>query len=176
MDGLAKHFIDDEPRRRVGDVSGTEIVVTRGWWVQPLGMLLAGQVLGRLVGSSGHRVRSGICFSAAIAAAGATHALGHITTARMVEAPMDTLLVTPIRTFTLYHDSGESITGDQHRGRAIGGPVANLAAGFSALVLSLLVKNRYLRFFGLASLFIGLGSLIPVAGNDGEELLLHKHG
>jgi hypothetical protein len=154
VDELAKHFIEEEPRRQIGEVAGVPVAVTRGWWVQPLGMLLGGQLLGRLFGKSGHQVRSGLGYSAAIAAAGATHAFGHITTARMVEAPMDTLLVTPIRTFTLYDDSGENITEDQHRGRAIGGPAANLAAGFGALLLSLVVKNRYLRFFGAASLFI----------------------
>jgi hypothetical protein len=174
MDELANHFIEDEPRRHIGDVAGVEVAITRGWWVQPLGMLLAGQLLGRLFGKPDHRLRRGLGYTGAIAAAGATHAMGHVTTARMVEAPMDTLLVTPIRTFTLYDDTGEQITEDQHRGRAIGGPAANLAAGCGALMLSLVIRNRYLRFFGLASTFIGLGALIPVAGNDGENLFLHK--
>lgn len=175
MDELANHFIEDEPRRRIGDVAGVEVAITRGWWVQPLGMLLGGQMLGRIFGKPGHPIRSGLGYSIAMAAASATHALGHVTTARMVEAPMDTLLVTPLRTFTLYQDTGERISEDQHRGRAIGGPAANLAAGFGALLLSLIVKNRYLRFFGIASTFIGLGSLVPVGGNDGEELFLHTH-
>jgi hypothetical protein len=175
MDELAKHFIEDEPRRHIGDVAGVEVALTRGWWVQPLGMLLAGQLLGRIFGKPDHHMRSGLGYSVAMAAAGATHALGHITTARMVEAPMDTLLVTPMRTFTLYDDTGETITEDQHRGRAIGGPAANIAAGFGALFLSRFIKSRYLRFFGIASTCIGFGSLIPVAGNDGEELFLHKH-
>jgi hypothetical protein len=102
------------------------------------------------------------------------HAFGHITTARMVEAPMDTLLVTPVRTFTLYDDTGDPVTHDQDVGRAIGGPAANLAAGIGALVLSLILKNRYLRFFGIANTFVGLGSLVPVAGNDGVELICSR--
>ena len=174
MDDLVKHFIEEEPRRRIGDVLDVEVAVTRGWWVQPLGMVLGGQLLGRLFGSTTHRRRSGLGFTAGMAAAGMVHALGHITTARMVEAPMDMLLVTPMRTFTLYDDTGETITPDQHRGRAIGGPAANLAAGFGAFFLSLFVKNRYLRFFAVASTFVGLGSLAPFGGNDGEALFPSK--
>jgi len=176
MEDLAKYFIEEEPRRRIGDVAGVEIAVTRGWWAQPLGMLLGGQVLGRLFGKPNHHMRSGLCYAAAIATAGAVHAMGHVKSARMVEAPMDTLLVTPIRTYTLYDDTGETITEDQHRGRAIGGPAANFAVGLGATLLSLLVKSRYLRFFGFFSILVGLGSLVPVAGNDGEELFRHKHG
>jgi hypothetical protein len=174
MDNLAKHFIEDEPRTQIGDVLDVEVAVTRGWWLQPLGMVLGGQLLGRFFGASKHHRRSGLGYSAGRAAAGVAHAVGHVATARMVEAPMDTLLVTPIRTYTLYDDAGETISPDQHRGRAIGGPAANFAAGFAALFLSLFLKNRYLRFFGIASSFIGRGSLIPVAGNDGEELFRSK--
>lgn len=170
MDDLAKHFIENEPRTHIGDVRDVEVAITRGWWVQPLGMVLGGQLLGRFFGESAHRRLSGLGFTAGMAATSAVHALGHITSARMVEAPMDTLLVTPIRTYTLYDDDGETITDDQHRGRAIGGPVANLAAGIGALLLSLVVKNRYLRFFGFASTFVGLGSLAPFGGNDGVVL------
>lgn len=175
MDDLAKHFIDDEPRHHIGDVMDVEVAATRGWWAQPLGMVLGGQVLGHFFGKPGHHTRGGLGYAAAMAACGAVHSVGHITSARMVEAPMDTLLITPMRTYTLYDDTGEPISEDQHRGRAIGGPVANLAAGFGALFLSLFVKNRYLRFFGIASAFVGLASLIPAAGNDGEELFLNKH-
>jgi hypothetical protein len=175
MDELAKHFIEEEPRRHIGDVAGVEVAVTRGWWVMPLAVLAGGQLLGRRFGKPGHRVRSGLAYTACMAAVTGTHALGHATTARMVEAPMDTLLVTPIRPYTLYNDGGETVSEEQHRGRAIGGPVASVAAGFSSLFLSLLIKNRYLRFFGIGSTFVGLAALVPAFGNDGEVLFLHKH-
>ena len=175
MDELAKHFIENEPRRHIGEVAGVDVAFTRGWWAQPLSVLLGGQLLGRLFGTPGHQRRSGIGYAAVIGTAGALHQFGHIASARMVEAPMDTLLVTPIRTFTLYDDTGDTISEDQHRGRAIGGPVMNIGAGIGALLLSLIVRNRYLRAFGIFSTFIGFGSLIPVAGNDGEELFLGKH-
>jgi len=176
MDELAKHFIESEPRTHIGEVLDVEVAITRGWWVPPLEMVVGGQLLGRFFGTPGHHRRSGLGYTACMVAATATHALGHITTARMVEAPMDTLLVTPIRPYTLYDDAGETISEDQHRGRAIGGPTASISAGFGALVLSLLVKNRYLRFFGLASSAAGLAALVPAFGNDGEELFLNKHG
>jgi hypothetical protein len=176
MDDLAKHFIEDESRTRIGDVLDVEVAITRGWWIPLLEMLLAGQLLGRFFGKPGHHVRSGLGYTACMAAATATHAWGHITTARMVDAPMDTLLVTPIRPYTLYDDTGETISEDQHRGRAIGGPAGSLMAGFGALLLSLFFKSRSLRFFGIASTAVGLAALVPVFGNDGEELFLHKHG
>ncbi len=174
MEDLAKHLIEDEPRRHVGDVAGVGVSVTRGWWAQPLGMVVGGQLLGRLLGKPNHHRRSGLGYTAAIATAGALHQLGHIASSRMVEAPMDTLLVTPIRTYTLYDDAGKEITRDQNVGRSIGGPVANISIGFVALLLSLLVHNRYLRFFGAFSTVIGFGALAPFGGNDGEELFLDK--
>jgi hypothetical protein len=175
MDELAKHFIEDEPRRHIADVVGVEVAITRGWWVPPLAVLVGGQILGRRFGKPGRHIRSGLGYSACMAASATVHALGHATTARMVEAPMDTLLVTPIRPYTLYNDAGESISKEQHRGRAIGGPVASLAAGFGELALSLLVKSRYVRFFGVVSTAVGLAALVPAFGNDGEVLFLDKH-
>ncbi len=175
MNGLARHFIEEEPRRRIGEVLDVEVAATRGWWLPPLEMLLGGQLLGRFFGSATHPVRSGLAFTACMGAVTATHALGHITTARMVEAPMDTVLLTPIRPYTLYDDLVETISEDQHRGRAIGGPVLSLSAGFGALFLSRFLKNRYLRFYGLASMFVGLAALVPIFGNDGEALFLNKH-
>ena len=174
MDNLGKHLIEDEPRRHVCDVAGLGVSVTRGWWAQPLGMVLGGQLLGRLFGNPDHHLRSGLGYAAAIAAAGAVHQVGHIASARVVAAPMDTLLVTPIRTYTLYDDTGKEITHDQDVGRAIGGPVASISIGIAALFLSLLVDNRYLRFFGVFSTVIGFGALAPFGGNDGEELFLDK--
>jgi predicted MFS family arabinose efflux permease len=174
MDQLARHFIEDEPRRRVGHLRDVSVAVTRGWWLPPALTLGAGQLLGRVRGRADHPVRRGLGYSAAIGAASAVHALGHIQTARMVEAPMDTLLLTPIRLYTLYDDTGKTITRDQDIGRAIGGPAANVSIGMGALLLSLVLKNRYLRFFGVASTLFGLAALIPAAGNDGEELFRPK--
>lgn len=170
MDQLASHFIEEEPRRTIGHVLDVEVAVTRGWWVPFIVTFGAGQLLSRTLGPSSHTFSGGLGYSAAIGAAGAVHEWGHITTARMVEAPMDTLLLTPIRVYTLYDDTGKEITRDQNVGRAIGGPAANVAFGLTALLLSLVVKSRFLRAFGVFSTFFGLGALVPTAGNDGEEL------
>jgi hypothetical protein len=174
MDQLARHFIEDAPRRTFGHALDVNLAVTRGWWLPILLTLGFGQLVARALGKSSHPVRRGLGYSAAIGASAAIHALGHLKTARMVEAPMDTLLLTPIRVFTLYDDTGKTISRDQDVGRAIGGPVANVAAGMSALLLSLIVKNRYLRFFGAASTLFGLGALVPTLGNDGEVLFWPK--
>lgn len=174
MDQLASHFIENEPRRQIGHVLDVEVAITRGWWAMPLSMLLGGQLLGRLFGPAGHHIRSGLGFTACMAGAGAMHALGHMASARLAGVPMDTLLVTPMRPYTLYDDTGKTITRHQDVGRAIGGPVANLTVGIWALLLSLVVENLYLRFFAIASFIVGLAALIPVWGNDGEVLFLHK--
>lgn len=170
MDRLAHRFIEEEPRHRIGDVAGVEIAATRGWWVPPLAVLAAGQVLGRLLGSGAHPVRDGLEYGVAIGAAGLIHQAGHIVTSRMVEAPMDTLLLTPIRVYTLYDDTGKTITRDQHVGRSIGGPAANILTGLAALALSLVVDHRVMRFFGISSVLFGLASLAPTSGNDGEVI------
>ena len=170
MDQLARHFIENELRRPIGHVLGVQVASTRGWWVLPLLILGAGQVLGRLLGKRKHSVRSGIAFSALLGAASAVHQAGHIASARVVGAPMDTLLVTPIRVYTLYDDAGKQIARGQNMGRAIGGPAANIATGFTALGCSLHFRQRYLRAFGIISILTGIAALVPVAGNDGEAL------
>ena len=175
MNDLANHFIEDEPRHSIGRVFGVEVARTRGWWVQPLGIISGGMLLGRLVGASGHRVRGGLEMTAILGAVTALHQLGHIATARIVDAPMDTLLITPIRTYTLYDDTGKVISPDQDIGRSIGGPAANIGIGLGALALSAIVKCRALRIFGALSVLVGLGALIPVAGNDGVELFGSKN-
>lgn len=170
MDTLARHFIEKEPRRHIGTIFDIEVATTPGWWLQPLGMLFGGLLLGRLSGKPEHRMRRGLSDAALLGAASAVHQLGHIASARLVHAPMDTLLVTPIRTYTLYDDADKTITRQQDIGRALGGPTANITVGFGALLLSRFVKYRSLRFFGIISAITGLAALIPVAGNDGVEL------
>ncbi len=170
MDQLARHFIEDEPRRPLGHLLGVQVASTRGWWVMPLLIFGAGQTLGRLFGRRKRSVRSGIAYSAVLGAASALHQVGHIASARAVRAPMDILLVTPIRVYTLYDDAGKTISRGQDLGRAIGGPAANIATGFTALRCSLRFRCRYLRAFGITSILTGLAALVPVAGNDGEVL------
>ncbi len=174
MDELARHFIEDEPRHPVGHVLGVQVASTRGWWVLPLAILGAGQVLGRLFGRPKHALRSGIAYGAVLGAASILHQAGHIASARAVGAPMDTLLVTPIRVYTLYDDAGKQISRAQDLGRAIGGPAINVAAGFTALGCSLRFRRRYLRAFGILSTLTGVAALIPVAGNDGEVLFRRR--
>lgn len=170
MDRLAQHFIEAEPRHPAGTVFGVEIARTRGWWLHPLAIVFGGGLLGRVAGKPGHRLRDGLQATAVLGAVTGLHQIGHMATARIVDAPMDTLLVTPIRIYTLYDDTGKTISRGQHIGRAIGGPAANIGFGLGALVLSTFVKCRFVRFFGIISALVGLGALTPFAGNDGEEL------
>ncbi len=176
MEDLAKHFIEEEPRRHVGDVAGVEIAVTRGWWAQPLGMLLGGQLLGRLFGKPNHHMRSGLCYSAAwrlrercmpwaMWQAPAWSKRRWIPCSSPPSAPTPSM-TTPARP-SQRTSTAAAPSADRRR-------ISPPASGH--LLLSLFVKNRYLRFFGIASTLIGLGSLVPVAGNDGEELFRHKHG
>lgn len=138
--------------------------------MQPLGILFGGLLLGRLSGKPEHRIQRGLKDAIVLGVASTVHQLGHIASARLVHAPMDTLLVTPIRTYTLYDDAHKTITRQQDIGRALGGPTANITVGIGALLLSQVEKCRSLRFFGIVSAATGLAALIPVAGNDGEEL------
>ncbi len=170
MDRRAQHFIETEPRHPVGTVCGVEVARTRGWWLHLLAIVFGGFLLGRVAGNPGHRLRDGLQTTAALGAVTGLHQIGHMATARIVDAPMDMLLITPIRIYTLYDDTGKTISRGQDIGRAIGGPAANIGFGLGALVLSMFVKCRFVRFFGVISALVGLGALTPFAGNDGEEL------
>lgn len=176
MDPYAAHFIEAEPRRDLGHALGVEFAGTRGWWVFPVSLLVFGQILAYFIGSANRWVVRGLGYSLSIAAAVGVHFLGHLVAARLVGAPMDTFLLTPMRPYTLYDDAGTQLSRRQNLGRAVGGPVASIGAGLLALAISASSGTAILRPFGIASLVIGLFALVPVLGNDGMALFLGRYG
>lgn len=176
MDPYAAHFIDAEPRRDLGHALGVQFAGTRGWWLFPVSLLFFGQILALLFGSAQRWMVRGLGYSLSIAAAVGVHFLGHLVAARLVDAPMDTFLVTPMRPYTLYDDTSKQLSRRQNLGRAIGGPVASLGAGLLALAIAASTGNYTLRPFGIASLLIGIFALVPILGNDGMALFLGRYG
>ena len=63
---------------------------------------------------------------------------------------------------------------DVHRIRAAGGPMGNLAVGLFARGISRKTGGRIGKATAFINLAFALGSLIPIAGTDGEVLWLGK--
>jgi hypothetical protein len=110
------------------------------------------------------------------------HALAHIFSARLARAPMDEVRITAGMPRTLYWNN--AVSPNQHRVRAMGGPVFNLAG----LLLSLAVRRAVPRgslvreVAGWSALGHGMvlvASLAPLPMVDGGTLLqwtLVAHG
>lgn len=102
------------------------------------------------------------------------HSLGHISSARMVGASMDALLINAAHWATLYYDN--NILPEAHLGRAAGGPLANLGGIFVGRFLrAFLPPGPFGRdladTFVLINLLIGSASLLPAPMMDGGSLV-----
>ena len=171
QDGIMED-LDAEPRITLGTIGGVKVTATRHAWASVaaaggLGVLRELRSGKPLVA----RVRSVVAFTLALQITNAIHAGGHIAGGKLVESPMDELVITATRFANLYEGDQSRQPSRVHIGRAIGGPVANLAA--SAL-FDLGARKlpdgfcrelcTYLTTFNRA---VGLGALLPFPPVDG---------
>ncbi len=120
------------------------------------------------------RLRDGLLGTVAYLLADAVHAIGHIISARMAQAPMDEFYLAAPLPRTLYEDNDVSPTA--HRLRAVGGPIASIGAGLVSLLLWPFTQAgsalRTLAILsGLMNSGLGFGSLLPFPFIDGGVLL-----
>jgi hypothetical protein len=102
------------------------------------------------------------------------HALAHIFSARYARAPMDEVLITANMPRTLYWNN--DVSPDQHRLRALGGPIFNALAFLLSLTIYRLVPRNSLarELSGWSTLGHGLLfilCLVPLPVVDGGTLL-----
>jgi hypothetical protein len=120
------------------------------------------------------RLIDGFQFMLGVELATLVHAIGHIASGKVVRAPMDELLITALRYVNLYDGDQSAQPRFVHIGRALGGPMANLL--LAALFYSFLAHLPPGAIRDLAgrlqsvSLFIGLGSFLPIPSVDGEVI------
>lgn len=157
--------------RKLFTLLGTECRATPLAWVNlPLmagfGIVLA--VLFAPVDSFGSQVGVGIVYGVLLITSTYVHALGHIISSRLVNAPMTALIATATVNTTYYEDT-ETYPSRVHVGRALGGPVFSLLLGVVALALA--GDSHVLRFLGIVNLLLVAITLSPLATLDGAVVL-----
>lgn len=95
------------------------------------------------------------------------HGVGHSIGGKIVGAPMDANLITPIRHVNIYTGDQSAYPRHVHIGRALGGPASNLLAGIAALGVWTLAGGSGLWLFSVANLITGVAALLPIPAIDG---------
>ncbi len=146
------------------------------WEATPLAWvsLVVATVLGVLVALATFPGRAtagvaltGIGYGALLHLAEAVHTLGHTMSGRAVGSAMAANVLTATVHRNEYTASSEPVPGHIHIGRALGGPLANLALGLLTAGLGVWTASHWLRFFSLANLAVGVTALLPIPTLDG---------
>lgn len=99
------------------------------------------------------------------------HQFGHILGGKLVGSPMDELLLTATRGVNIYHGDQSLVPGHVHLGRALGGPLFNLAVAGILYALLPFVERGFvfdlLLVTASTNLFFGIGSFAPLPSIDG---------
>jgi Zn-dependent protease len=166
----------DQPSHRLGAIAGIEIRAVPGWWLTLLGMLAAGQVVGWIIGPGEgvERILAGLGYGLIFVGSQVVHAAGHMVSGKLIDAPMDALLVTMTRWVNVYDDTGKRIPRRVHLGRALGGPIANLLVGTVFLLFALTNGGSLLWAGAVVNLLAGLGALLPFPSVDGAVIWLKR--
>ncbi len=113
---------------------------------------------------------TGVVYGLLLYLASILHILGHIVSSRLAGGPLDTVLFTATFPMTLYEDSlarQAHLTRWIHIGRALGGPLIHLLTGLVLLAFYRLDPSRFLAFFILVNLIVGVWVLFPFPNIDG---------
>jgi len=182
---LKHFFLDDLDTVRhipAGRLWGVPISVTPTVWLQGPFFYAIGVVLTWLPGqmppgaAAADRALDALVFMVAGLAANGLHAVGHIVSGRLAGSAMDELLLTATRDANIYRGDQRGIAGRTHIARAVGGPLANLAAAAAAFALLAAIGpgggagRAVLARLASVNLGFGLGSFLPVPSVDGEVI------
>lgn len=101
------------------------------------------------------------------------HSLGHILGGKLVDQPMDELIITATRQVNRYEGEQEHLPPTTHLARAAGGATANGLVGLVAggLWLALGGQHALLRHLATSNVGSALLALLPVDSVDGKEIL-----
>lgn len=174
--------IQTTPRRKLFTLLGVQWMATPYAWLSlPFWCLLG--ILTSLVGeygtSTGGDLLIGLGYGLLLAVANAIHSLGHVIASRLIGAPMDVILMTATRNINLHLKDQSGYSKGIDIGRALGGPLLNIAAGLISFGIAKLSGSEWLTPFALFNVVIGIFTLIPLPSLDGwviwGELLGFRH-
>jgi hypothetical protein len=98
------------------------------------------------------------------------HILGHTLSGLYAGSPMSENLITPTSIFTIYRDDPPNLAGRVHLARALGGPLANLVLGGTALAGCITFGGHPALFAAVLNLLLAVVLLLPLRGADGEVI------
>ena len=166
----------DTPRlNKLFTLLDVDVMAAPRAWLGVVLALIIGVVvslIANLVGGLGAQVLVGFVFGLMIYAAFFVHGLGHIISSRVVNAPMQFLILTTTVPITRYDDADEaSIPSRVHVGRSLGGPAANLVLAVVGFVLYALVAHSpFFLFLGMQNTVFVVMLLLPIPTLDGAVI------
>lgn len=116
------------------------------------------------------RLRSGMAHANALIFMEFIHTLGHIVSGKAAGAPMEANVITSTTHLNLYHRPPEQVSRTVHIIRSLGGPLANMVAGLAGWVRWRQTENKLWLFVALSNFVLGVGSLLPLPGIDGDTI------
>jgi hypothetical protein len=124
------------PRSKLFTLFGVEWLATPYAWLSPpffcvLG--IAAALLGHTESTLTMRMLMGVIYGLLLYACNTIHSLGHILGGTILGAPMNALLLTATRDVTVYVGSRAEVPLRIRMGRAVSGPLLNLAVGIWTL-------------------------------------------
>lgn len=110
---------------------------------------------------------AGLTYAAVLYAANILHTVGHIIAGRVVGSSVDIVLMTSTRDVMIYTQPGAAAPACCRVGRALGGPVANLAVGCALILAGHLTEASWTVAAGAINVGVAIWTLMPVPSLDG---------
>lgn len=165
--------IETTPRRTLFHLMGVPFKITPLGWLGTVQPFLGGVVLGIILSigdSGGAMALNGLWVGVLVVASVYMHSIGHIVGGKLVNAPMDELLLTMTRQVNVYRGP-QDFPSKVHLARAMGGPIGNIVLGVVLLGGWLIFGSLPLVVIGAGNIVGGLGAaLAPIPTVDGEIL------
>jgi hypothetical protein len=161
-------------RRRLFRVGGVSWSATRYAWLSPaswVGLGLAMALGSRQSADLAGVLADGVKYGAMLYAANIIHSLGHVVAGCVAGATVETVLLTSTRDVIIYDQPGGAAPPRIRLVRALGGPAANLAAGFALILAGNLARSRWTGMAGIVSVGVALWTLMPLPSLDGWVIL-----
>jgi len=165
--------IESTPRRYLFTVLGIPVYATPIAWLHPVTLVPGTFVLTWLFYPNltlGERVSLTINWLLLSLLLGFIYSFGDTISSKLAGAPMSYLLVTATRQVTIYDGDQSQFPPRVHIMRAVGGPIANIAAGLIGLLLTASIgPTPALLYFTVVNL-MAVFAFLPIPTVDGEVI------
>lgn len=155
-------------RRSLFRAFGVTWWATRYAWLSPFSWASLATVMALVdQQAGGARLPAALEYWAILYAANVVHSLGHVVAGRLARAPVQGILLTSTRDVVVYVQPGAAAPARRRLGRALGGPLANLAVGCAAFLAGRSAQTGWLVTVGVINLGVAIWTLMPVPSLDG---------